>query len=112
MGNAIADRTKKWMFVLPFVLLLSAVLANNAIAEQRLALVIGNAEYDSKTLPPLKNPANDAVLIADSLEKYTSRKIDVAVRMLEPVMLLIMTTIVTFVIAALLLPILNMSSVR
>lgn len=58
------------------------------------------------------NLENVLVGIADSLEKYTSRKIDVAVRMLEPVMLLIMATIVTFVIAALLLPILNMSTVR
>ena len=58
------------------------------------------------------NLENVLIGIADSLEKYTSRKIDVAVRMLEPVMLLIMATIVTFVIAALLLPILNMSSLQ
>ncbi|MEZ6130906.1 MAG: type II secretion system F family protein [Planctomycetaceae bacterium] len=58
------------------------------------------------------NLENVLISIADSLEKTTSRKIDVIVRMLEPVMLLIMATVVTFVIAALLLPILNMSSVR
>lgn len=58
------------------------------------------------------NLENVLVGIADSLEKYTSRKIDVVVRMLEPLMLLIMATIVTFVIAALLLPILNMSTVQ
>lgn len=57
------------------------------------------------------NLENVLVGIADSLEKFTSRKIDVAVRMLEPVMLLMMAVIVTFVIAALLLPILNMSTV-
>lgn len=56
------------------------------------------------------NLENVLVNIADSLEKYTSRKIDVAVRLLEPIMLLIMATVVTFVIAALLLPILNMST--
>ncbi|MCA9051061.1 MAG: type II secretion system F family protein [Planctomycetaceae bacterium] len=50
--------------------------------------------------------------IADSLEKYTSRKIDVVVRLLEPFMLLIMAAIVGFVIAGLLLPIMNMSSMR
>ncbi|MEQ9411377.1 MAG: type II secretion system F family protein [Fuerstiella sp.] len=58
------------------------------------------------------NLENVLISIADSLEKYTSRRIEVAVRMLEPVMLLIMATIVTFVIAALLLPILNMSTMR
>jgi general secretion pathway protein F/type IV pilus assembly protein PilC len=56
------------------------------------------------------NLENVLVDIADSLEKYTSRRIDVAVRLLEPMMLLVMASIVTFVIAALLLPILNMSS--
>jgi general secretion pathway protein F/type IV pilus assembly protein PilC len=48
--------------------------------------------------------------ISDNLERYTSRRIDVVVRLLEPVMLLVMATIVTFVIVALLLPVLNMSS--
>lgn len=56
------------------------------------------------------NLENVLVNIADSLEKTTSRKIDVAVRLLEPIMLLVMACIVTFVIAALLLPILNMST--
>ncbi len=58
------------------------------------------------------NLENVLIGIADSTEKYTSRKIDVVVRMLEPVMLLVMATIVTFVIAALLLPILNMSTMQ
>ncbi|MEM7069308.1 MAG: caspase family protein [Pseudomonadota bacterium] len=51
------------------ILLFSFSVVGNAIGGERLALVIGNAEYDSKTLPPLKNPANDAVLIADRLKK-------------------------------------------
>ena len=34
--------------------------------EKRLALVIGNSEY---TKGPLKNPVNDATLIAETLEK-------------------------------------------
>jgi Caspase domain len=41
-------------------------LAEPAIA-QRLALVIGNSNYQN--VPPLKNPSNDATLIAASLEK-------------------------------------------
>ncbi len=56
------------------------------------------------------NLENVLIGIANSLEKTTSRRIDVVVRMLEPMMLLVMAAIVTFVIAALLLPILNMSS--
>lgn len=58
------------------------------------------------------NLENVLIGIADSLEKTTGRRIDIVVRMLEPMMLLIMAAIVTFVIAALLLPILNMSNMR
>lgn len=58
------------------------------------------------------NLENVLINVADGLEKTTSRKIDFAVRMLEPILLLLMATLATFVIAALLLPIMNMSSVR
>lgn len=58
------------------------------------------------------NLENVLINVADGLEKTTSRKIDVIVRMLEPILLLLMATMVTFVIAALLLPIMNMSSMR
>lgn len=58
------------------------------------------------------NLENVLINVADGLERTTSRKIDVIVRMLEPILLLVMATIVTFVIAALLLPIMNMSSMR
>lgn len=56
------------------------------------------------------NLENVLLNISDNLERYTSRRIDVVVRMLEPVLLLVMAAIVTFVITALLLPVLNMSS--
>lgn len=56
------------------------------------------------------NLENVLIGIADNLERYTGRRIDVAVRMLEPLLLLIMAAIVTFVIAALLLPVMNMST--
>ena len=54
----------------------------------------------------------DSVLvdIADGLEKQTSRRLDLAVRLLEPIMLLILSGIVLFVVIALLLPIFKMSS--
>lgn len=56
------------------------------------------------------NLENVLIGVADNLERRTSRRIDMAVRLLEPVMLLIMAAVVTFVIAALLLPVLNLSS--
>ena len=48
--------------------------------------------------------------VADNLEKRTSRRIDTGVRLLEPLLLLVMATIVTFVIVALLVPVMTMSS--
>lgn len=49
--------------------------------------------------------------IADNLERRTNRELDVAVRMLEPLMLLVMAAVVLFVVVALLLPILQSSGV-
>ena len=49
--------------------------------------------------------------IADNLERRTNRELDMAVRMLEPFMLLIMAAVVLFVVIALLLPILNSSGI-
>lgn len=52
------------------LLLIATGLADrSAVAGERLALVIGNAGYESETLSPLKNPTNDAALIADALAK-------------------------------------------
>jgi len=53
----------------------------------------------------------DRVLIevADTLERRTSRRLDLLVRMLEPVMLLILAGMVLCVVVALLLPVLKMS---
>ncbi len=47
--------------------------------------------------------------IADSLEARTYRRLELAVRLLEPVMLLIMAALVLYVVAALLLPVFKMS---
>lgn len=49
--------------------------------------------------------------IADNLERRTNRELDMAVRMLEPLMLLLMAAVVLFVVIALLLPILNSSGI-
>ena len=50
------------------------------------------------------------VNVADDLERRTERRLDLAVRMLEPVMLLALAIIILLVVIALLLPVLKMSS--
>lgn len=49
--------------------------------------------------------------VADALERQTNRTLDLFVRMLEPVMLTVLAGMVLFVVVALLLPILQSSSV-
>ncbi|MCR9197521.1 MAG: type II secretion system F family protein [Planctomycetaceae bacterium] len=91
--------------------------ADNVSGGKSLAVPLRASGQFSKEIVEMISIAEEAnnlenvlVNIADSLEKTTARKIDVAVRLLEPIMLLVMACIVTFVIAALLLPILNMST--
>ena len=50
------------------------------------------------------------VTISDQLEKTTMRRLDVAVKLIEPIMLLIMAMVVLFVVVALLLPIMKMGT--
>lgn len=50
------------------------------------------------------------VQISDSLEKTTFRRLDVVVRLLEPIMLLVLAGVVLFVVLALMVPVLNSSS--
>ncbi|MFK7777316.1 MAG: type II secretion system F family protein [Gimesia sp.] len=47
--------------------------------------------------------------IADNMERQTNRKLDMFVRMLEPIMLLMMASVVVFVMLALLLPVFQSS---
>ena len=56
------------------------------------------------------NLENVLIDIADNLERVTNRELDLAVRMLEPLMLMVMASVVLFVIVALLLPILLSST--
>jgi general secretion pathway protein F/type IV pilus assembly protein PilC len=49
--------------------------------------------------------------IAESLEKRTSRQLDLMVKLLEPMMLLIMACAVLAVVAGLLLPVFKMGEV-
>ena len=48
--------------------------------------------------------------IADGLENRTSRRLTLLVRLLEPIMLLVLAGAVLFVVIALLLPVIKMSS--
>ena len=61
--------TKHWKtFVLALAsLVLATALASPAAAERRVALVLGNAEYDH--IARLKNPVNDAKDVAETLAK-------------------------------------------
>jgi len=48
--------------------------------------------------------------IADGIDRKISRRLDVMVRLVEPVMLMVMGTVIMFVLVALLLPVFDMSS--
>jgi general secretion pathway protein F/type IV pilus assembly protein PilC len=56
------------------------------------------------------NLENVLLDIADTMERRTWRRLELAVRLLEPLMLLVMAAIVLVVVIALLLPVLKMSS--
>ncbi len=57
-----------------FVLLLLPLLATAALgAPARIALVIGNSDYENA---PLKNPANDAALMSRTLRGVGSEVMD------------------------------------
>src|SRR5690349_22850927 len=53
---------------LRFLLVAAALLiCGPALAEKRVALVLGNSAYQN--VPPLANPVNDAALMADTFRK-------------------------------------------
>jgi formylglycine-generating enzyme required for sulfatase activity len=56
--------TEHMGFIRIFFLVLAVLATSTAIAETRIALVIGNSDYSSGPLP---NPANDAKMIAETL---------------------------------------------
>jgi hypothetical protein len=54
-----------WSFHGPLLFLLAAISCEPALADKRVALVVGNSAYRSVAI--LDNPANDAKLLADTL---------------------------------------------
>ncbi|MEP0235821.1 caspase family protein [Roseibium sp.] len=67
--------TRRFRLVMAACFFICSPLFGPAFAAERLALVVGNADYDSATLTRLQNPANDAALITDSL-KSTGFEVD------------------------------------
>ncbi len=91
--------------------------ADNVSSGQSLAVPLKASGQFSKDLIEMiavgeeaNNLENVLISVADNLEKRTSRRIDMAVRLLEPLMLLLMALVVVFIVMALLLPVMQMSS--
>ncbi|MBL8852337.1 MAG: type II secretion system F family protein [Planctomycetaceae bacterium] len=107
---------------------ISSQSAGNMILAEAISSATENIKSGESLAPPLSKSGSfprtvtemiavaeesnslDTVLvdIADSLEKRTSRKLDLAVKMIEPLLLVVMSGIILFVVVSLLLPIMNM----
>ena len=91
--------------------------SENITAGASLAKPLGSSGQFPRTVVEMISVAEesntlDSVLvdISDGLEKRTTRKLDLMVKMLEPLMLVVLGGIVLFVVIALLLPVMKMSS--
>jgi type II secretory pathway component PulF len=91
--------------------------SENISAGESLATPLGESGHFPMTVVEMISVAEESntldkvlVEIADGLEKQTSRRLDLAVRLLEPMMLLVLAGAVLFVVIALLLPVIKMSS--
>ena len=84
------------------VLEVSRLLSENGIPATVVEMI--SVAEESNTLDKV------LVEISDNLERTTIRRLDLAVRLLEPIMLLIMAAIVLCVVIALLMPIMKMST--
>jgi general secretion pathway protein F/type IV pilus assembly protein PilC len=94
-----------------------AVAGEEVTAGQRLATPLEKSGHFPKTVVEMISVAEESntldkvlVQISESLEKTTFRRLEVIVRLLEPVMLLMLAGIVMFVVLALMVPVLNSSS--
>ncbi len=91
--------------------------AENIKAGDSLATPLANSKYFPRDLVEMVSVGEESnnlekVLldIANSLEKRTTRELDLFVRLLEPMMLLVMAGLTLLVVAGLLLPVFRMSS--
>ncbi len=116
-------------------ILQSLRIAKDATGNRVLSLAIGNAAENVSSGKALAEPlrgsgqfpeevvemiavgeeANNLeqvlIDIADNMERHTNRKLEMFVRLLEPLLLLFMAAIILFVVAGLMLPILQSSGV-
>jgi hypothetical protein len=65
MRRPFSDWTQNWDALPALISLLALLLAGPAVAEKRVALVVGNSAYQN--IARLDNPRNDAVLMGDTL---------------------------------------------
>jgi type II secretory pathway component PulF len=91
--------------------------SENVSSGESLAAPLGASGHFPITVVEMISVAEESntldkvlVEIADSLEKQTSRRLDLAVRLLEPILLLFLAGAVLFVVIALLMPVIKMSS--
>jgi general secretion pathway protein F/type IV pilus assembly protein PilC len=91
--------------------------AENISAGESLATPLAESGHFPMTVVEMISVAEESntlddvlVQIADGLEKQTTRRLDLAVRLLEPLLLLLLAGAVLCVVIALLLPIIKMSS--
>mgnify|MGYP002623344637 CR=1 FL=1 len=91
--------------------------SENISAGESLAQPLGASGYFPATVIEMIAVAEESntldtvlVEVADSLERRTARKLDLTVRLIEPIMLLILAGMVLLVVIALLLPVIKMSS--
>ena len=89
----------------------------NVTAGEKLARPLGASGHFPQTVVEMIAVAEESntldkvlIQISDGLEKTTFRRLEVAVRLLEPLMLLVLAGIVMFVVLALMVPVLNSTS--
>jgi type II secretory pathway component PulF len=91
--------------------------SENVSSGQSLAAPLASSGHFPKVVIEMISVAEEAnaldtvlVDIADNLEKRTTRRLDLAVRLLEPILLLVLAGIVLFVVIALLIPVIKMTT--
>lgn len=91
--------------------------AENISSGESLATPLAKSGHFPRTVVEMISVAEEAntldsvlIQVADGLEKRTERKLDLVVKLIEPIMLLLLASVILVVVIALMLPILKMSS--
>ncbi|MCU0872626.1 MAG: type II secretion system F family protein [Pirellulaceae bacterium] len=94
-----------------------ATASENISSGQSLAAPLSRCEHFPMTVVEMISVAEESntldqvlIEIADGLERRTVRRLDLVVRLLEPMMLLVLAIVVLCVVIALLMPVIKMSS--